>query len=170
MTLDADEVTMIAQCLNGVDKYFGGRLALLVTVDNLAHCPSNWELFISAGVVHTLVGLALNEEGSLRLLSLSAILSMLPEKDIPDGFWNDKCIHEETLLSLEPVNSSVARLITALPTFMTMINNCSLEDECFDVSRGIDVLTRQAGFPGLHTTFTVRHPFHYVSTYMYESI
>lgn len=150
LILDESEVSMIARCLNGVDKFFGGQQALLVTVDNLARCPENWELFADAGVVHTLVGVALIEEGSLQLCALSTILNMLPEEDIPDGGdWNNKSGRGKKLLTLEPVDGRVAKLIVAMPAFVTMINNCLPEDECFDICHVIRILTRQTDCPGL---------------------
>ena len=172
LTLDAGEMTMITRCLNGVDNFFGGRHALLVTVGNLTHCHGNQELFISVGVVHTLVGLALNEEGSLKLHSLSAILSMLPEKAIPDGDWKDDRTDKKNLLSLEPVDSCVTRLITSMPTFVTMISNCPSKDKCFHVSSGINILTRPAHLPGLLTVLTCKHKtsLQYILVYLYKLI
>ena len=124
VSIGSDEAEMMANCLKGIDSFFGGHRSLVTTIENLSRSPNNWQVFVDVGIVQSLVESALTETGSLRDCALSALLNMIPEPEI-DSLKQQpfkKVIQGDTL------SSSATSQLKTIPGFMELINTLSVTE------------------------------------------
>lgn len=138
--LDSIEVDMLARYIKGVDSFSGGQDNLLLTIENLAHIPNNWQLFANAGIVHSLASLVLSEGGFARKHALRALLNMIPEPNIVDT--EDRDLRKQAkILSFTSPASIVFMEISALVDFIKSETKC-------EICQGIRLLTSPLENPG----------------------
>ena len=110
LSLLPDEAELVGTCLKDSTHLFGeiSQLQLVATIENLAFCPKNWDIFRDTEVVHTLVELAITKTGSIQNHSLSALINMCP-------FQGDV------------TSVSVSTLLQSMPQFLKFISTSTLE-------------------------------------------
>ena len=140
LALDKVEVNMLARCLNGIDNFFGGYENLLLTLTKLAHFPENWTLFVNGGIVHALMSLALTESGHTKVLSVRALLNMIPEASIPESHSQKEAPLSKSRYEKSPTNQ-VTKIITGSPAFMEFVMTYEAAGICKDLCLGIKLLT-----------------------------
>ena len=144
--LDLVEVSMLARCLNGVDTFFGGEDNLLLTIENLARIPSTWQLFVNAGVVHTLASLILSEEGFTRKHALKALLNMIPEPEIAEGGVQGK--DADKRIRKQPLTSPASNVFTRMSSLVEFIKGQAGDSICHEICKAIQLLTSSPENPG----------------------
>lgn len=138
--LDSIEVDMLARYIKGVDSFSGGQDNLLLTIENLAHIPNNWQLFANAGIVHSLASLVLSEGGFTRKHALKSLLNMIPEPQIVDTEERDLKKQAQILPFTSPA-SIVFMEMSALVDFIRSETKC-------EICQGIHLLTSPLENPG----------------------
>ena len=146
ISLDSVEVSMLARCLNGVDTFIGGQDNLLLTIENLARIPSTWQLFVNAGVVHTLASLVLSEEGFTRKHALKALLNMIPEPNIAEGNAQGKDVNKQ--VPKLPLTSPASSVFTRMSPLVEFINGQAGDSDCYEICKAIQLLTSSPENPG----------------------
>ena len=146
LVLDTFEVDMLGRCLRRVDNFFGGYECLLLTLSKLAHFPKNWTLFVDAGIVHTLISLALTETGCTKVYTIRTLLNMIPEPVITDSDHSQKVSARKYG---EPLTNQVTRIIQESLTFMEFVRTFNSAGVCRDLCLGIQLLTSPIENPGL---------------------
>jgi len=144
--LDSVEVSMLARCLNGVDTFFGGKDNLLLTIENLARIPSTWQLFVNAGVVHTLASLILSEEGFTRKHALKALLNMIPEPEIAESDAKGKGVNKQ--VRNQPLTSPASNVFTRMSSLVDFIKGQAGDSNCYEICKAIQLLTSSLENPG----------------------
>ena len=144
--LDLVEVSMLARCLNGVDTFFGGEDNLLLTIENLARIPSTWQLFVNAGVVHTLASLILSEEGFTRKHALKALLNMIPEPEIAESDAKGKDANKR--VRKQPLTSPASNVFTRMSSLVEFIKGQAADSNCYEICKAIQLLTSSPENPG----------------------
>ena len=146
ISLDSVEVNMLARCLNAVDTFFGGQDNLLLTIENLARIPSTWQLFVNAGIVHTLASLVLSEEGFTRKHALKALLNMIPEPNIAEGDAQGKDANKQ--FPKLPLTSPASNLFTRMSPLVEFINEQAGDSDYYEICKAIQLLTSSPENPG----------------------
>ena len=131
---------MHARYIKGIDSFSGGQDNLLLTVENLAHIPNNWQLFVNAGIVHSLASLVLSEGGFARKHALIALLNMIPEPKIVDTEERDLRKQVQIL----PFTSPASIVFMEMSAFVDFIKS---ETKC-EICQGIVMLTSPLENPG----------------------
>lgn len=150
LKLDRFEVDMLARCLNGVDKFFGGYDHLLLTVSKLTSFPNLWRLFAEGGFVQILISLALTKSGCTQVYAVKALLNMIPEAVIDES-------HNETVTKsacVKPLTNQATVIVTSSLKLMEFVKSypSTVTGVCSDLLQGIKLLTQPLDNPGEYSS------------------
>ena len=149
LVLSQVELSMLGQCLRGIDKFFAGQINLLITITNLARCCStNCELFASSGIVSSIVKIALGDDGESRKYALLALLHMIPSFDIPDGDLHVTTHDLKHKMKMNSFDSPVVKIIKTTPALMTLVSSPPTKDDLFEICSAIHILISHKENPG----------------------